>query len=69
MSKRSMSVWKDARANIVGLPDCPNELDEPQYADLLFGKTCNVRHDYHNTHLAHVRTVLRKISSKDSRVL
>jgi len=43
-----MFVWRDVRANVDGLPDCPDELTEPQYADLVFGKSCTVRGSDHN---------------------
>lgn len=41
MSKRSRSVWRAARTTI-GLPDCPCELSEPQYATLVFSTDCQV---------------------------
>ena len=41
MSKDSKSVWRRVRENLE-LPDCPDDLSEPQYADLLFGKGCYV---------------------------
>lgn len=41
MSKRSRSVWRAARTTI-GLPDCPCELSEPQYANLIFSTDCQV---------------------------
>jgi hypothetical protein len=42
-SRSSTSVWKAARANIVpAMPDCPDDLSEPQYAVLMFGKGCHV---------------------------
>lgn len=33
-------IWKQALANIKGLPDCPTDLNEPQYTNLVFGKNC-----------------------------
>ena len=41
MSKDSKSAWRRVRENLE-LPDCPDDLSEPQYADLLFGKGCYV---------------------------
>ena len=41
MSRSSISTWKSTIQN-VGLPVCPSDLNEPQYAELAFGKTCNV---------------------------
>ncbi|KAF9486481.1 hypothetical protein BDN70DRAFT_988035, partial [Pholiota conissans] len=41
LNRSSTSVWKSARANIdLPLPDCPNDLSKPQYAELLFEKCC-----------------------------
>ncbi|KAK0233702.1 hypothetical protein IW262DRAFT_102333 [Armillaria fumosa] len=34
------SVWKTARSNVEGLPDIPADLNEAQYAQLLFGTYC-----------------------------
>ncbi len=42
MSKTSIRFWAAARA-AQDIPDCPGDLSEPQYADLLFGKGCSVR--------------------------
>jgi hypothetical protein len=43
MSRSSISVWKSARANFVpAMPECPDDLSEPQYAELAFGKGCHV---------------------------
>ncbi|KIK03753.1 hypothetical protein K443DRAFT_5082 [Laccaria amethystina LaAM-08-1] len=36
-------IWKQALANINELPDCPTDLNEPQYTNLVFGKNCYVR--------------------------
>ncbi|KDR81923.1 hypothetical protein GALMADRAFT_276573 [Galerina marginata CBS 339.88] len=42
MSRSSVSIWKQARSNIPeSLPECPDDLSEPQYADLAFGKCCH----------------------------
>lgn len=42
MSKCSISVWKSARANELGLPECPPDMIEPQWASLLFSQHCHV---------------------------
>lgn len=42
MSRTSMTVWKQARSNLEGLPECPDDLSEPQYANLLFEHSCHV---------------------------
>lgn len=38
-SKNSKSIWRAAR-NAIKLPECPSDLSEMQYADLLFSKGC-----------------------------
>lgn len=44
MDKNATSaLWKKSRSLIVGLPECPNDLNEAQYAHLMFGKDCYVR--------------------------
>ncbi|KAG9026587.1 hypothetical protein FRB95_008674 [Tulasnella sp. JGI-2019a] len=41
MSKTSLSVWKLARANVRwGVPDCPSDQSEPQWANLIFTNDC-----------------------------
>ena len=42
MKRSSISIWKRSRSQLDDLPDCPDELSEPQYAELLFGKACAV---------------------------
>ena len=42
MKRSSISIWKHARSQLDDLPDCPDDLSEPQYAELLFGKACTV---------------------------
>jgi len=32
-----------ARANVEGLPDCPFDMTEPEYASLVFEPVCHVR--------------------------
>ncbi|KAI5122622.1 hypothetical protein M0805_008711 [Coniferiporia weirii] len=39
MTKDSKLVWRTARES-VGLPECPPDLSEPQFADLLYCKGC-----------------------------
>ncbi|KZT09619.1 uncharacterized protein LAESUDRAFT_646055 [Laetiporus sulphureus 93-53] len=43
MSRSSISLWKGARELVGRLPDCPSDLSEPQYANLLFDQHCHVR--------------------------
>lgn len=45
MDKSSMFVWKTARRQVIGLPDCPADLTEPEYANLVFCARCHVRKD------------------------
>ncbi|RXW20255.1 hypothetical protein EST38_g5599 [Candolleomyces aberdarensis] len=45
----SPAIWRSALAAVNGLPPCPEDLAEPQYANLLFGNHCHlclVEHDY-----------------------
>ncbi|KAI0723984.1 hypothetical protein C8T65DRAFT_628118 [Cerioporus squamosus] len=41
MSRSAVTVWKHARENVPGLPDCPSDLSEPAYANLLFDPHCH----------------------------
>ncbi|KAF5388965.1 hypothetical protein D9757_005040 [Collybiopsis confluens] len=43
MSKSSEFAWRQARTNWGDIPPIPDDLNEPQYADLLFGVHCHVR--------------------------
>ncbi|KAG9118263.1 hypothetical protein FRC07_007307 [Ceratobasidium sp. 392] len=40
ISRSSRPIWQAAFHNIPNAPPCPPELNEPQYASLLFSKTC-----------------------------
>ncbi|KAI0713465.1 hypothetical protein C8Q76DRAFT_843566 [Earliella scabrosa] len=43
MSKKSRGVWIEARKRVEPpLPDCPDDLSEPQYASLVFERSCIV---------------------------
>jgi hypothetical protein len=44
MHRSSTYVWRNARSRIVDLPECPSDLSEPQYANLIFYPYCHVRH-------------------------
>ena len=44
MSKHSAPFWKAARANVEGLPECPDDMSEPAYASLVFSDHCDVSH-------------------------
>ncbi|KAF9466241.1 hypothetical protein BDZ94DRAFT_1251484 [Collybia nuda] len=41
MRRSAMSVWKRALANVNGLPECPSDLAEPQWASLVFDTLCH----------------------------
>ncbi|KIJ60339.1 hypothetical protein HYDPIDRAFT_160988, partial [Hydnomerulius pinastri MD-312] len=41
MQKSSAFAWKTARSQIQSLPDCPPDMSEPQYANLLFYPHCH----------------------------
>ena len=43
MDKSSALVWKTARRQFEGLPDCPADLTEQEYTDLAFSARCDVR--------------------------
>ncbi|KAG7086121.1 hypothetical protein E1B28_002080 [Marasmius oreades] len=40
MASSSLSIWREARENVSDLPPLPIDLNEPQYASLLFGNNC-----------------------------
>ena len=42
MRRSSITIWQAARRNVPDLPDCPPELSEPAYANLLFTTNCHV---------------------------
>ena len=43
MSRRSTHLWVMARSNVfLPPPECPEDLSEPAYANLLFGNNCTV---------------------------
>ncbi|KAF8896419.1 hypothetical protein BD779DRAFT_584390 [Infundibulicybe gibba] len=41
MSRSAVSVWKSAFSRVEGLPHCPSDLTEPQYANLAFEEHCH----------------------------
>ncbi|KAJ8487034.1 hypothetical protein ONZ51_g4438 [Trametes cubensis] len=41
MSRRARPFWQAAIANTPGLPSCPPNMEEPQYAHLLFDNMCH----------------------------
>lgn len=48
MSKSSAFIWRAARRQVKGMPDCPADLSEPAYANLAFYAHCHVRTDSSN---------------------
>ncbi|KAF5355482.1 hypothetical protein D9758_006338 [Tetrapyrgos nigripes] len=41
-SPSSLHVWRHARRNVMGLPSCPPDLNEFQYAILAFDRACHI---------------------------
>ncbi|GJE92830.1 F-box protein [Phanerochaete sordida] len=41
MARSATPLWKAARQNVEGLPDCPVDLSEPAYANLAFDSHCH----------------------------
>lgn len=44
MQRSSATIWRAARGNVPGLPECPDEMSEPAYANLVFTTNCHVSH-------------------------
>jgi len=42
MSRHSRLIWRTARTYYPGLPGCPADLSEPEYARLVFERDCHV---------------------------
>ncbi|KAG9081331.1 hypothetical protein FRC06_005631 [Ceratobasidium sp. 370] len=42
MNRSAIQTWRSALSNVPGLPPCPKELCEPQYAALVFSKYCSM---------------------------
>lgn len=42
MNRSAKQIWRAARVNVPGLPDCPKHLSEPGYAHLAFDTFCFV---------------------------
>ena len=59
ISRDSRAAWLQAFRSVPGLPDCPEDLSEPQYAALVFDCHCfvstavsNGNHDQSDHHAA-----------------
>ncbi|KAF8435086.1 hypothetical protein L210DRAFT_1053936 [Boletus edulis BED1] len=55
MDKSSTFVWMEARRQVRGLPPCPADLTEPEYANLVFCARCHECGKYTTTILWNVR--------------
>ncbi|KAF8549177.1 hypothetical protein OG21DRAFT_1470336 [Imleria badia] len=55
MDRSSEFVWKTARQQVKGLPACPADLTEPEYANLVFYARCHGCGKYTTTILWNVR--------------
>ncbi|KAG9094593.1 hypothetical protein FS749_012168 [Ceratobasidium sp. UAMH 11750] len=42
LQRSAIQMWRHAERNMPGLPPCPPDMCEPQYAALLFSKHCNL---------------------------
>jgi hypothetical protein len=42
LHRSSVFIWKAARANVLGFPECPQFMSEPAYANLAFDQHCHV---------------------------
>lgn len=47
MVRSAKPIWRAARVNVPGMPDCPAHLSEPAYAHLAFDSHCHVRIQFH----------------------
>ncbi|RPD66387.1 hypothetical protein L226DRAFT_530487 [Lentinus tigrinus ALCF2SS1-7] len=41
MNRSAITIWRRARDNVLGLPNCPSDLSEPAYANLVFDPHCH----------------------------
>ncbi|TFK86169.1 hypothetical protein K466DRAFT_493293 [Polyporus arcularius HHB13444] len=42
MTRSASAIWRCARENVPGLPDCPKDMVEPSYANFMFEPHCQV---------------------------
>lgn len=45
MRRSAAGIWKATISNVEGLPECPSDLDEPQYVNLAFDDHCHLCFD------------------------
>ncbi|KII86827.1 hypothetical protein PLICRDRAFT_43495 [Plicaturopsis crispa FD-325 SS-3] len=41
MHRSARAIWKQALSNVPGMPDCPSDLNEPQFANIAFSTHCH----------------------------
>lgn len=41
MAKQARRIWKDALESVYELPECPVDLNEPQYVRLMYSAECD----------------------------
>ncbi|KIP04622.1 hypothetical protein PHLGIDRAFT_188976 [Phlebiopsis gigantea 11061_1 CR5-6] len=58
MARSAAPLWRAARRNADGLPDCPPLLSEPAYANLVFDTHC------HHCQKANVKTVFWELNAR-----
>ena len=54
MARSAKHVWVAARRNVFDLPDCPKDVNEAQYAALLFENECQVFTSYFSIFVADI---------------
>ena len=42
MNRSSIFIWKTSLKSDEDLPECPSDIQEPEYVNLVFGKSCSV---------------------------
>ncbi|KAG5638024.1 hypothetical protein H0H81_002225 [Sphagnurus paluster] len=71
MHKSSKSVWKTALQQITGLPECPAEMSEPQWVNLVFDPHCHVKRGKRAILISQLEKIKQEyvvIKDKDARV-
>lgn len=43
MTKNAHWIWRSAFHNERGLPECPEDMTEPQYASFIFDPVCSIK--------------------------
>ncbi|KAF9473236.1 hypothetical protein BDN70DRAFT_925272 [Pholiota conissans] len=57
MDRSATSTWEKARSNVIGLPDRPTDMSEPQYAHLMFVNRCSFcyKRSLHSSYYSRVK--------------